>query len=153
MNQKKYKAMKNLTKTEKIQAIKRVYEAIAVNSRHGMYKLRKIQDVRRTLYSWCDMRTRVGRYAIEYFNNLVSDGFKLEDYGLKWQERFNRRIVKLHPTKSFRENKLFVDYREHKKEFKCVERDRLNFNGRYHYARTEQDFKVLEIIRKHNGTK
>lgn len=153
MNQLNNIAMKNLTKTEKNQAIKRVYDAIGVNGQHGMYKLRTIQDVRITLYMWSDMRTRVGRYAMEYFNNLVSDGFKLEDYGLKWQERFNRRIVKLHPTKSFMKNNLFVDYREHRKEFKCVEKDRLNFHGRYHYARTEQDFKVLEIIRKHNGTK
>lgn len=145
--------MKNLTKTEKIQAIKRVYEAIRVNSRHGMYKIRGIQDVRRTLYRWIDMRTRVGMYAIEYFNNLVDDGFKLEDYGRKWQERFDRRIFKLHPAQLFILNNLFIDYREHRKEFKCVENDRLNFNGRYHYAITEQDYKVLEIIRKHNGTK
>lgn len=145
--------MKNLTKTEKIQAIKRVYEAIASNGRHGMYKLRDLQDVRRTLYMWSDMRTRVGRYAIEYFNNLVDDGFKLEDYGRKWQERFDRRIFNLHPTQLFILNNLFIDYREHRKEFKCVEKDRLNFNGRYHYAKTEQDYKVLEIIRKHNGTK
>lgn len=145
--------MKNLTKTEKFQAIERVYDAIAVNGKHGMYKLRDIQDVRRTLYMWSDMRTRVGKYAIEYFNNLVNNGFNMEDYGRKWQERLNRNVFKLHPAQLFVLNNLFIDYRENKKEFTCVESDRLNFNGRYHYARTEQDFKVLEIIRKHNATK
>jgi hypothetical protein len=146
-NQLKHKAMKNLTKAEKSQAIKRVYENIFL---YSFCLKQDLQSVRIALTKKYDQRTRVAKYATIYLNELVKGGFDFEAYRnlKKTRIRALSRYI-LHPTQHFLMNGLFVDYSKHRKDVVSIESNRIVFSTRYHYANTDEDFKVLQVLKKH----
>ena len=66
----------------------------------------------------------------------------------KQRERANNRYV--HPAPNYRNNKLTVDYIKNKSSIKYISENCIYFqNGRNHWAKNDNDLKIIAVLRKH----
>lgn len=89
-----------------------------------------------------DARTRIGQLSNMYVKKYVH---------LRTNEVINKQKQR-HSNKGAKEfenifnNAITKDYLTNKRQLKRVAKDKLEFFGRNHYAKNEQDYKILAIL-------
>lgn len=91
-----------------------------------------------------DKRTKVGRLALQMIYELQ----KTLDFATIKEKQMQRR--KLKGSRKFTnvfDNPLVKDYTSNKWNLIKVHSDRLEFSGRNHWAKNEQDLRILKILK------
>lgn len=112
-------------------------------------KIFTLDDIKRQFYQFYDMRMKknweeLGKLSQSYIDMGGYEGMK-EIFNKKIS-RNAKRIVKF---TNIYNNHLVVDYLANKRHLTNIYDNQLCFCGRNHYARNEQDLKIISILKKY----
>jgi len=92
-----------------------------------------------------DMRYNFSKLILKiYKQNALTFSEKKEILSLRKQRRLSKNI-----ETNYLNNPILVDYIKNKKDVKHVFCDRIEFYGRNHWAKNNNDLKVISIIKKY----
>ena len=94
-----------------------------------------------------DFRTNQDKAIFWKIKELIYS-LDFSEISRKQIERANNRYVA--PIPNYRDNKLTVDYIKNKSSIKYISENCIYFqNGRNHWAKNDNDLKIIAVLRKH----
>lgn len=106
-------------------------------------------EIKRKFYQSYDMRIKKNREELGKLSQSYKDMGGAEGMREIFNKRISRNIQRSEKFTNIYDNHLIVDYLANKRYLTNIYENGLCFCGRNHYARNEQDLKIISILKKY----